>query len=441
MRKWIAEKIVLRGKRKQYMEELRFLEWASKEEIAAYQKARLEEVLSDARKNVPYYRQHAKGDRLQDFPILTRTQIQANQDQLRVESRMDGRTHREKTSGTTSEPMIFLMDGDCRERGAVIKLFFFEWAGVKAGQPIAKFWGYFSFPSWQARVKSGLSEWVRNIHRMNVLDMHEDIMDGYVDEIKKLQPKLILGYAQSFYAFAKYLDKKGIKVDFPGSVMTSVSVLTQGMRETIESVFQCKVFNRYGSRELMDMACDCHFHQGLHVNPWLHHVDILDEQGNPCPPGVMGRIVVTQLYNPVMPFIRYDTQDYGAWTKKACECGRNWPTIEQIDGRRINLFRFRQGGFMSSYYVIYHITHTIGDEKIKNQQVIQEDFNRYRIKLVLYQPEQWADMQTERDTIQQIVSERIGEPAIMEYEICQSIPRSPSGKFFQSICNLPEEDQ
>lgn len=423
------------------MEELRMLEWASAEDIAAYQKQALQRVLADARKNVPFYRDHATGNNLEDFPILTRTQIQAHRDELIVQSRIDKKTHYETTSGTTSEPMTFLMDRECRERGAVIKLLFFDWAGVSPGDPIAKFWGYFPYATIKGKVKTELSEWLRNIHRMNVFDMRAEVMAEYLAKIRSLQPKLILAYAQSFYSFAKYLDRKGERVDFPGSVMTSVSVLTQEMRETMSRVFQCQVYNRYGSREMMDIACDCEEHQGLHVNPWLHHVDILDEAGKPCPPGVMGRIVITQLHNQVMPFIRYDTQDYGCWTEKACSCGRNWPMIQQIDGRRINLFRFRDGGFMSSYYVIYHINHVIGDKRIKNQQVIQEDFNRYRVKLVLYHPEEWLSLEAEREKIRQIVSDRSGETVTMIYELVEEIPRTPSGKFFQSICEIREDDE
>lgn len=439
MRRALAKRMVLRGKRKEYMNELHELEWASSEELKAYQQEALACVLTDARAKVPYYQTRVQGDRLEDFPILTRTQIQAFRDDLIVSERVNKKTHTEATSGTTSEPMTFVTDHGYRERGAVMKLFFYEWAKVDVGDSFIKFWGTFPAKTWYARMRNAISLWTRNTKVMNTFDLRSSIMDGYVEEIRRRKPKIILAYAVSFYEFVKYLDRKDVRVQIPGSIMTSTATLTPMMRETMERVFQCSVFDRYGSRELMDMACDCEYHQGLHVNPYLQYVEILDGNDNPCPPGQTGRIVVTQLHNPVMPFIRYDTQDYGAWAEQPCDCGRNWPMIKQIDGRRISMFQFREGGSMSSYYMIYHVNHVIGEKKIKKQQIIQEDYDRFTVKLVLYEPEDWLKMDTEREKINQIISERIGEPAKIQYELCEDIPRQPSGKFLQSICKIQEE--
>lgn len=96
---------------------------------------------------------------------------------------------------------------------------------------------------------------------------------------------------------------------------------------------------------------------------------------------------------------------------------------------------------MSSYYVIYHVNHVIGEKKIKKQQIIQEDYQRFTVKLVLYQPEKWPAMEVERAEIKRIVSEKIGEPAELHYELCEDIPRQPSGKFLQSICKIQEETE
>ena len=440
MRKAIAKSMILRGNRKKYLKELRTLEWASAEEIRAYQEKKLHAALKDARENVPYYRERAKGDRLEDFPVLSRLDIQHYADQMTVAERIDKSIRKDTTSGTTGQPISFIQSREHWERGIALNLLFYEWAGVEPGDPFVKLWSNFPAHTWYATMRNNLSNWVRNTTVMNPFELRPAIMDGYVKEIQRIKPKGMLAYVMPVYEFAKYLEREKIDFAFPGSVMTSVATLTPHMRETVERVLQCHVYDRYGSREMMDMACDCDRHEGLHVNPYLQYIEILDEEDQPCPPGQTGRIVVTQLHNPVMPMIRYDTRDYGSWADQPCSCGRNWPMLKQIDGRRINMFRFRDGGCMSSYYLIYHVTHTIGEEKIKKQQMIQEDYDHYRVKMVLYQPEIWASLQAEREQVIAIISERVGEPVRIDFELCDDIPNQSSGKFLQSICNIQEAD-
>jgi phenylacetate-CoA ligase len=211
------------------------------------------------------------------------------------------------------------------------------------------------------------------------------------------------------------------------------------MRETVARVFKCPVFDRYGSREMMDMACDCECHEGLHVNPVLQHIEILDEDDQPCPPGKLGRIIVTQLHNPVMPLIRYDTRDYAAWAEKPCSCGRNWPMIKQIDGRGISMFRFRNGGVITSFFLIYHIMKLFGEDHVRRSQIIQKDYNHYHIKLMLYNKEKWPDLEDERAAIKRVLADHIEEEARITYEILDEIPRTPSGKHLQAICEIDEE--
>lgn len=432
----LAEKMVLRGDRKAYMQRIKALEWASKEEIAAWQEAQLSRVLSDAKKNIPYYRMHASGNRLTDFPVLKRNVVKDHAEELSLPERITTTTIRDTTSGTTSLPVSFLLDRGHRERGAMQKAFFSEWAGCRLGDPIMKIWGVFPSEDWRQRMRMALSLWIRNMKMMDVVNVPAAVIDRYVQEIESSQPELIIGYANSMMEMAQYLYRKGRTVDYRGTILSSTSSLTPDKYEKIHRVFQCPIFDRYGSREMVDIACDCDRHEGLHVSPFMHHVEILDEADKPCPPGVMGRVVITQLFNPVMPLIRYDMGDMATWAEEPCSCGRNWPLLKTIDGRAISIFKQRDGGLISSYNFIVLVNKVIGQSRIIRMQIIQEDYNRFLVRLVLRDPEHDYIQPSEVRQMEERIGKQIGEQPEILFEVVEEIPLQASGKYLQSICKI-----
>lgn len=435
-RRTLAEALVLRGKRKTYKEKLHRLEWASKEDITQYQEACLARVLTDAKCHIPFYRDRVQGEGLSAFPILTRTDIKNHREELIVSERMNKETMCDTTSGTTSEPISFLLDRGHRDRGAVQKSFFSEWAGLRLGDPMIKLWGVFSSSSWKVRMRTDWSHWIRNMKLMNSVNLRAERIEAFAEEIQKIQPKLILSYSNVMYEFALYLEREKIEMNYMGAIMTSASSLTPAKRDAIQRVFQCPIFDRYGSREMVDMACTCEKNEGLHVSPFMNYLEVLDEAGNPCVPGQTGRIVVTQLFNPVMPLIRYELGDYGTWAEKPCSCGRNWPLLKQIDGRSISMFRHRDGGRIASYYFIVHVNRVIGKNRILRQQIIQEDYNPFTIKLVMADPAHWENREANRLQLTRLIGELIGEAVEIVFEVVDEIPLQASGKYMQAFCKI-----
>jgi phenylacetate-CoA ligase len=72
-------------------------------------------------------------------------------------------------------------------------------------------------------------------------------------------------------------------------------------------------------------------HHGLHVNGGLAIVEAVRD-GEAGGPGETGRLIVTNLHNYAMPFIRYDAGDL-ATVGDVCSCGRVFPVLERIEGR------------------------------------------------------------------------------------------------------------
>jgi phenylacetate-CoA ligase len=196
------------------------------------------------------------------------------------------------------------------------------------------------------------------------------------------------------------------------------------MRETIEEVFLCKIFDRYGSREVNDIAGECTAHRGLHVFPWGCYVEIVDGEGKRLPAGTEGNIVVTCLSNYAMPLIRYQIGDLGILSAESnCTCGRRWQTLERILGRNDDIFKMADGTQIEGGYFGFLL---YSRPWVLKCQVIQKSNSWILFKIKKsehdYSPEELADITRKVKTL-------MGEDCRADFEFVDDIPSSPSGKF------------
>src|SRR6202012_3802852 len=77
-------------------------------------------------------------------------------------------------------------------------------------------------------------------------------------------------------------------------------------------------------------------HDHYHVQSEMLIAEVLRDDGTPCAPGEIGRLVLTDLCNFGMPMIRYEINDY-AEVGALCDCGRGLPVLTRIMGRRRNM--------------------------------------------------------------------------------------------------------
>src|SRR5262249_15877820 len=99
----------------------------------------------------------------------------------------------------------------------------------------------------------------------------------------------------------------------------------------------------YTSREGGYMALQCPEHTHYHVQSEAVLLETLDDRGEPCRPGEVGRVVITPLHNFAMPLIRCESGDY-AEAGRFCPCGRGLPVLNRIMGRSRNMLRLPKGG-------------------------------------------------------------------------------------------------
>jgi phenylacetate-CoA ligase len=104
----------------------------------------------------------------------------------------------------------------------------------------------------------------------------------------------------------------------------------------------CLHYDTYGSVETGIIAGKCRECDQYHVADRHLIMELLDENWQPVPPGVMGRVIVTPLCNMAMPILRYELGDYAVLpVERKCRVSRH--AVARIVGREKNLFRLPDG--------------------------------------------------------------------------------------------------
>ncbi len=128
------------------------------------------------------------------------------------------------------------------------------------------------------------------------------------------------------------------------------AVLPPALRRAIESDWEARVVEIYGSNETMLMGVGCA--QGrLHLCDELLAFEVLDPQTwQAVPMGERGVLTVTSLVHEVMPLVRYVTGDLVRLTGEACACGQPGPVAE-VFGRFDDVYEIA-GGRTTPYEVL-----------------------------------------------------------------------------------------
>lgn len=423
-------------------------QWLEGEKMAALQQERLARLLGHAYHHVPYYHGVflASGvihnDRtvnlknLSRIPLLDKALIRNRYEELKSDDLSKRKWCENTSGGSTGEPVRFIQDNGYHDSCLAIKILDDLWSGYSSGERKIILWGSErDLFVGKETLKKRAGRWLRNELWLNAFRITPEHMHEYVGCINDYKPVQILAYTESIYELSRFIEREGLSVYSPKSIMASAGVLQPHMRETIERVFRAPVFNRYGSREVGDIACECDHHQGLHISPFTHHVEILGQDGSPAGPGELGEIVVTLLTNYAMPLIRYRIGDMGVWSGNACTCGRQWPLLRQVTGRISDTFTTKTGTRIHGEY----FTHLFYFQDWVNKfQIIQEERDFIRVLVVPHKevkpsPELHArEIRKITDGIHLVM----GQDCRVHFKFVDDIDPTASGKYRYTVSKV-----
>lgn len=163
----------------------------------------------------------------------------------------------------------------------------------------------------------------------------------FVDRAAAFAPDVVYGHPSNCLMFLEELHRAGNTIR-PRAVLTYGESLTPALRERLEAGFDTEVRDGYGLQETGSVAVQCD-RGSYHVESERLVVEVVDEQGQPLPPGTEGEVVVTDLTNRALPFIRYRTGDSARLVPEGCACGYPGDILADIQGRTALLVEFPNG--------------------------------------------------------------------------------------------------
>lgn len=167
-------------------------------------------------------------------------------------------------------------------------------------------------------------------------------VDALLDRICDERPMYLGTYSSMLRALAYASLAAGRRPEGLRGVRTVGEALHDDVRDLVGRAWKVNVVDTYSAVEAGYIALQCPSSMAYHVQSESALVEILDEHDQPCPPGTIGRVVITLLHNFAMPLIRYDIGDY-AQAGSPCACGRGLPVLDRIIGRRRNMMVLPDG--------------------------------------------------------------------------------------------------
>lgn len=258
----------------------------------------------------------------------------------------------------------------------------------------------------------------------------------HVALLRRTRPTLVEGRPSMLWQVARALDAEGMTAIRPRLVISYAEALYPHVRELLERVFACRVVDYYNCEEAGNLAWECPDRPGImHPNPATVCLEVVGVDGRPAGYGVEGSVVITNLFNATMPFVRYVMDDRATLlAPERCSCGFDGPAMRLVDGRDEDFFVMPDGREISPR-VIYDVVNTalpssgVGDvlaQAIREFQIVQEERDRIVVRVVpgpRYSDDLWRDLGAHVRAL---------HPAVrVEVTRVDALEPSPGGKFRQ----------
>jgi phenylacetate-CoA ligase len=248
-------------------------------------------------------------------------------------SKFTYKTHH--TSGSSGEKLSFLLPNDLvyKKNTAFLYRFYSMW-GVNPKDKRVTLGGRI----FTNRAPYWITNWFENQLLMSTHHLNFQTVDSYISRIIRFNPIFMQGHPSAILFMAKYIlsIKKHVPFNLRVIFSTGETLLMED-QEIIETAFQCKVAQQYGSGENCFSAQQAPNNNAFLINYEHGLIELIGEND-------LREVVVTSFQNNVMPFIRYKMNDFVKIVEPSFSELYGLPILfNQIVGRTDDVIQLRNG--------------------------------------------------------------------------------------------------
>jgi phenylacetate-CoA ligase len=411
-------------------------------DLEKIQQKKIRALIEHSYHNVPFYKRLFDSvgikpndikttEDLSKIPIITKFQVQHAGSDIIARNIDLGKCIQHATSGSTGLPLKIIMSGKESSIDSATYSRIFEENGVRSwSDTLYNLTGPHNIPD----VKNRLSYLLHDLAFKSLGTpkyVYASVFYNINDQIsilKKTNPTVISGYPKSIRLLAMAVLDKNIKIH-PRLIFTSSELLDAESREIITSAFGVNPIDFYANVENGVVAWECGEHAGYHLNIDTVAMEIIKNNEN-IAVGEKGEVILTNLYNYTMPFIRYKIGDIATACEEQCPCGIRLPLIKDICGRSDDFAVLPDGRIISPRFLSALMKPFW--PVLLNWNIIQEKEDKFTI--VLVRANDFSD-----DVLSQIETKfkhALGLDIQINFNIVDEIKKPKSGKIRSVISKV-----
>jgi phenylacetate-CoA ligase len=201
--------------------------------------------------------------------------------------------------------------------------------------------------------------------------------------LAEVRPDYIVGHPTVLSGILDVYEEGRLAPPRVDKLFTLAETVSPEFRRRARSVLGAKIMDIYSCAEIGPLAFQCpHSNEHYHMASANSFLELLDDEGNACSPGAVGRVFVTGLHNYASPVVRYELGDLASWQPE-CVCGHSHPVLTNLLGRKRFLVRLPSG---DRKYVAFNARHWLSIAPVKEHRVVQVSEGVINLELVLDRP-------------------------------------------------------
>jgi phenylacetate-CoA ligase len=353
-----------------------------RDKLRRYQEKRLRSVVKYAYDFVPLYHEKFRKagvnphdiktlEDLAKLPIVRKNEMKLENPRRLVSVGFDiNKLKVDRTSGSTGQPFgTYLCSFEDDWRKAI-----YMRANISCGQKPRDRWVVITSPH-HFKDTTDIQRRL-GIYAQTCVSIFSSV-DEQISLIAEAKPDVLDAYSGSLVLLAKEVERRGLKTIRPRIIFGTADLIDVVSRKFLERVFEAPFYDQFGCAEVDRSAWQCPEKLGYHMDVDSVITQFVDDEGKEVSAGERGEIAYTSLFNYAMPFIRYAVGDVGSPSDEECPCGRTFPLMKIVEGRRDSLLRLPDGRLLSP--MTFRIAISKFFEKIIQYRVIQKKLDLFEI--------------------------------------------------------------